>query len=202
VTAVAWKGERAGVALGADVRTPTGDALNYLGAGASGVRPFVIWSYRARLSPHAFVGYDVNGSSVISGDVTTGVKAKLPGDLAYAGGVDLWLNKRITVATDLVGQELFTANRTKSDPFTEPGICQDDALNNVNCSPDLPPIPHTAQDANLTGYSDSFNISSVSLGAKVKPATSLLVTANVLLRINDTGLRSSAIPLIGVSYTF
>src|SRR5260370_17771785 len=61
VKAAAWKGEHAGLALGADVRLPTGDSLNFLGAGAAGVKPFVIFSYRARVSPHAFVGYETNG---------------------------------------------------------------------------------------------------------------------------------------------
>jgi outer membrane putative beta-barrel porin/alpha-amylase len=57
VKGTAWKGEKAAVALGVDVRMPTGDAFNFTGAGAYVVKPFVF-------SPHAFLGYEVNGSSV------------------------------------------------------------------------------------------------------------------------------------------
>src|SRR5262249_53007943 len=61
VKGTAWKGEHAALALGADIRFPSGDALNYLGAGAAGVKPFVAWSRSARISPHVLVGYEVNG---------------------------------------------------------------------------------------------------------------------------------------------
>jgi hypothetical protein len=60
------KGERAGLAVGVDVRTPTGNDLNYLGSGAIGVRPFAAVDYRARVSPHASIGYEANGSSVLA----------------------------------------------------------------------------------------------------------------------------------------
>src|ERR1035438_3439643 len=35
-----WSGERSGVALGAELRLPSGDALNFLGSGAVGVKPY------------------------------------------------------------------------------------------------------------------------------------------------------------------
>jgi hypothetical protein len=36
----------------------------------------------------------------------------------------------------------------------------------------------------------------------VKPVGGLLLTGNVLIKINDGGLRAKFIPLIGLSYTF
>ena len=39
-----WKGATSGVALGLDLRVPTGDEENLLGAGAPGVKPFMAWS--------------------------------------------------------------------------------------------------------------------------------------------------------------
>jgi hypothetical protein len=58
------KKSRQGVALGIEYRLPTGDPLNMLGSGATGIRPFLAWSYNGRVSPHANVGYQYNGSSV------------------------------------------------------------------------------------------------------------------------------------------
>jgi len=92
------KKEKSVTALGVDVRIPSGDPLNFLGAGAAGFKPFLIWSYRTRISPHAFVGYEINGSSKIAGDITTGTKEKLPGQLAYTVGADAWITPRLNVS--------------------------------------------------------------------------------------------------------
>ena len=66
------------------MRFPTGDALNYLGSGSYGVKPFAIFSYRARISPHALVGFEWNTDSIAAGDLGTGTKAKVPNDFAYS----------------------------------------------------------------------------------------------------------------------
>jgi hypothetical protein len=42
----------------------------------------------------------------------------------------------------------------------------------------------------------------VSLGGKWNPAGHLLITANVLIRVNEGGLHSRPAPLIGLSYMF
>jgi hypothetical protein len=45
-------------------------------------------------------------------------------------------------------------------------------------------------------------MTNASIGIKAKPFSNLLITANVLLKLNDGGLRARAVPLLGVSYTF
>ena len=125
VKGTAWKGERAGFALGVDVRVPSGDSLNFLGAGAAGVRPFVVWSYRSRFSPHVSVGYEVNGSSKIAGDILTGTEEKLPSQLTYTGGADVWITKRLTAGFDLVGQQVFQGRRISVVEVAEPAACED-----------------------------------------------------------------------------
>jgi hypothetical protein len=197
VKGTAWKGERAALALGADIRFPTGDAMNYLGSGAAGVQPFLTWSRNARISPHALVGYQVNGSSVIAGDITTGGKERLPSQLIYSGGVDVWLTKRVTVAADLVGEQVFQARRLSKTTFTEMGGCAGQVY--PTCAA---PFAPANTDPALSAASRSVNISSVSLGAKWKPLSTVLITSNVLIRINDGGLHASVVPLVGVSYTF
>jgi hypothetical protein len=199
IKAMAMKGEHAALALGADVRLPSGDALNYVGSGAAGVQPFVIWSRGARISPHVFVGYEVNGSSVIAGDVTTGSKERLPSQLSYSGGADFGITKRVTVAADLVGQQAFQVRRLSKTTFTELGACTQPYNTCVNASTDVMP-PNT--DPALAQSTESVNITSVSVGAKWKPVSTFLVTANVLIRVNDGGLHAAPAPLIGLSYTF
>lgn len=193
VKGTAWKGERATFALGVDVRLPTGDSLNYLGSGTAGVKPFAIWSYRSRVSPHAFVGYETNGKSIIAGDLSSGSKEKLPSDLSYSGGVDVWLTKRLTAAFDVVGQQVFQAPRTANTTMTEPGKCLD-----IACLTSEP----TIEDPTLSAKTGSYNVSNASVGVKIKPFGRLLLVGNVLVRLNDSGLRSRFVPLIGLSYSF
>ncbi len=198
VKGTAWKGERAGLALGVDVRAPTGDSLNFLGAGAAGVRPFVVWSYRSRISPHVSVGYEVNGSSKIAGDILTGSKERLPSQLTYTGGADVWITKRLTAGFDLVGQQVFQARRISMGKVTEPAACLDD---NGQCSTGNFVNPPNMDPAVLP-TTGTFNVTYVSLGGKFRPFSNLLITGNVLVKLNDGGLGANTIPLVGVSYTF
>lgn len=195
VKGTAWKGERAALALGVDVRVPTGDALNFLGAGAAGVKPFMVWSYRARISPHVFVGYETNGSSVVVGDITTGKKERLPGQLTYSGGADVWLTKWLSAAFDLVGQQVFQAQSFLPSKFVEPLACTDSSCNNLVS----PPAP---TDPNLISTTGSYNVTNASVGAKIRPFGHLIVTANASFKLNNGGLRAQTVPFAGVSYTF
>lgn len=195
VKGIPWKGEKAAVALGVDVRVPTGDQLNFLGAGAAGFRPFVDFSYRARVSPHAVVGYEVNGSSVVAGDIATGRKDRLPSRFTYTAGADVWFTKWLTGAFDLVGEEVFEVQRSSVGNFIEPAPCQDS-----NC---IPPFDPPNQDQSLLLRTGSYNATSASLGVKLRAAGRLLLTGNVLIRLTDSaGLRAKYVPLVGVSYTF
>jgi len=194
VKGTAWKGERAALALGVDIRVPTGDELNFLGSGAAGVRPFVVWSYRSRISPHVLVGYETNGSSVLAGDISTSKKARLPGQLTYSGGADVWLTKWFTAAFDLVGQQVFEARRVSVTTFTELGACTDSSC--------TAPFKTPNTDPNLSQLTGSYNIANASVGVKIRPFARLLVTGNVLIKLNDGGLRANFVPLVGVSYTF
>jgi len=196
VKGTAWKGERSGLALGVDVRVPTGDELNFLGAGAPGVKPFLIWSYHSRISPHVLVGYEVNGSSVLAGDVLTGDKEKLPSELTYAGGADVRLTKWLTASFDLIGEQVFQARRMAISDFTELGACM-----NSNCDPnDGFKTPNV--DRNLSQVTGSYNQTNASVGAKLRPVGGLVITLNAEIKLNDGGLRPKFVPLIGASYTF
>jgi hypothetical protein len=197
VKGTAWKGERAGLAVGADVRVPTGDSLNFLGAGAVGVRPFLVWSYRSRISPHVSAGYEVNGSSKIAGDITTGSKDKLPGELTYSVGADAWITKRLTAGFDLLGQQVFQAHRVSVTKVMEPAACEDSS---GQCATGNFATPNV--DPSVTQSTATYNVTYASVGAKFRPFSNLLITGNVLLKLNNGGLGAKVIPLVGLSYTF
>jgi hypothetical protein len=193
----AWEAERAGLAVGLDVRFPTGDALNYLGSGSYGFKPFAVLSYRARVSPHVLVGYEWNTDSITAGDLTTGVKGNVPRDFVYTAGADAWVTKWLTGDFDIVGQRIFgtqTVSITQQPFLANCGSCTSS------------PNPATVTEPSLaTSANSSYNITNASMGIKARPfgkVSRLVFTANVLVRLDDGGLRSKPVPLAGVGYTF
>lgn len=178
----ALQAEKAGLAVAIDVRIPTGDELNFLGSGAWGLRPFVAFAYAGRVSPHANLGIQINGNSILAGDVATNTKAQLPNAINYTAGVDVGVTRRLSVSADFLGLALQNEKKIVKAPSV----------------------------ADFTGGSHSdiatttatLNQASIAVGGKFSPFGRLLITANVLFRVNDVGLHSKPVPLVGLSYTF
>jgi hypothetical protein len=165
--------DRFSVATGATLRLPTGDAYNILGAGAAGIRPFVVASFLyKRLTPHLNLGYLYNGQSVLAADsILSGEKRRIPSQFQYAIGADAGITGRLTLAFDVLGYEAIHAPRLK----------------------DYPVVSFTRQ---------SFNVTSGSAGFKARIAGNVIFQANLLFRLNSAGLRSNVTPLVGLSYAF
>jgi hypothetical protein len=178
----ALKGEKAGLAVGVDLRFPTGDEENFLGSGTYGERPFVVFSYAGRISPHASFGYEINGNSILAGDITRKVESHLPNVITYSAGADAGVTRRLSLSADFLGQALQNARKMSVTTYT-------DAFVNVT-------------QPNITTTRATVNQASIAVGGKVNPIGKLLLTANVLFRLNDAGLHSKPVPLVGVSYTF
>jgi hypothetical protein len=107
-----------GLAVGLDVRLPTGDEMELTGTGTTGVQPFAIWSATFdRVSPHVNAGYQWNGSSVLAGNPATGVSADFPDQVTYVAGADAAVNTRVTFAFDIVGRYVIDAKRLKRETF-------------------------------------------------------------------------------------
>ena len=186
--------EHAGLAVGLDVRIPNGDALNFLGSGAVGIRPFVVWSHGGRISPHINLGYQWNGKSILGQDVTTGTKGSLPGDLLYSVGAEASIVRRLTATFDLVGQRLFN---TTVDSLTQVQVPGDRCS---GCSPAVPAPSYPV--TTIASSTSSYGINNAALGVRFNPFGRLLVSANVQLKLDNGGLRSKAIPLVSATYTF
>jgi hypothetical protein len=182
---VAWRDakERSAIAVGLDLRLPTGDAYNFLGSGTWGLRPFVIYSYSARVSPHASAGFEGNGDSILAGTVTSQpvTKAQLPNVFSYSAGADASIRRWVGVSGDFIGTSLLNESRIENSTYT-----------------DFAGNSHT----NVSTFTSTVNQANISLGAKVRPVARLLITGNVLFRLNDAGLHFKPSPLIGVSYVF
>lgn len=178
-----WSGEHATVSAAMNVRIPSGDDLNYLGSGAWGVNPYIVYSYLGKVSPHAKFGYQWNTSTELNNPTfTSGGDLSLPGGMQYDFGADWAVAKRFTVAGDVLGNQFLNTPRLISTKTTITGL----------------PAPLATSIAGNSTYS----LNNASAGFKLNPFRDLVLSANVLFQINDNGLRSRPTPLVGLSYKF
>jgi hypothetical protein len=204
IKANAFQTEAFRVAVALDIRAPSGDARQFLGSGAAGIKPFVAISAGKRFSPHVNLGYQWNGESILAGDVTgttvsedqnaqtviqngSAISRKLPSQFFYSLGADLGVTNRLSVAFDYLGQTLFNAPRVFRDNFT---------TQNVPGGTGALTLP------TITGGRDDVGLNSGAAGLKYNLFDRLLVTADLLFRLDNKGLRQNVTPLIAVSYAF
>jgi hypothetical protein len=177
------RGMKQGVALGLDLRLPTGDERNLLGTGAPGANPFVAWSANfGALSPHINAGYQWNGESILGGEPGSGEASDLPDLAQYSAGAVIEVHPRITAAVDLLGRYIIDSPRLRVEDFH--------ALDNRTIYP------------NITFTSGSFHEISAAAGLKINLFNRLLLDMNLLVRLNQDGLRDKISPLVGVEYAF
>jgi hypothetical protein len=179
----AFKTARAGLALGVEARLPTGQQENLLGSGSFGLKVFeAVSATFERVTPHVNVGYQWNGRSVLAGDVATGVKGDLPDELSYVIGADVGIEKRLSLAFDVLGRHSSDAPRLSSSTFTAADSRE------------------TFQD--IAFSQGSLNIVSGACGLKANVVGTMLVTFNLQFKLNDAGVRAKVTPLVGIEYGF
>jgi hypothetical protein len=172
--------KNAALAIGTDIRVPLGDEFNYHGAGAWGVRPFLIASATfGKISPHLNGGYQWNGRSFMASEIP-GQKRHLPEQFFYAAGFDTPVSPRVTFAFDFLHQVVVDGQRSLLGP-PPPG---------AGTVPAVTFIDQTRHEYN------------VSAGFKAEFKSGLFMTGNMLVPLNKAGLRARAIPTIGLSYLF
>ncbi len=196
--------EKFRVAGALDVRAATGDARRFLGSGAPGIKPFIAVSAGKRYSPHANLGYQWNGDSVLAGNITgtsvsensagtvviqngSATKHSLPGQFFYSLGADLGVTNRLTLAFDYLGQTLFNAARVSQSTFT---------------TQNLPGGTGALTLPTITGQTGSFTLNNGATGLKYNLFDRLLLTVDVLFRLDHNGLRQNVTPLVALSYAF
>jgi len=174
------------------------------GSGATGIKPFIAISSGKRVSPHLNVGYQWNGKSILAGDVTgtifgetaTGgvtiqngpaVKQELPDQFFYSAGADIGVTNRLTLAFDYLGQTLINAPRVFRSNFLTQNI---------------PGGTGSISLPTISGGKDTIGLNSAAAGLKLNLFGGLLLTADLLFRLDDKGLRQDVTPLISLSYAF
>lgn len=170
-----------GVALGFDLRLPTGDEDNLLGIPGTQAKIYGIYSAAlGKFSPHVNVGYTLSRGNAAVEDPTS-VFLEPPDEFNYTGGVDISLTPRLTFAGDIVGRTLRDMNRLQ---FIDVGF-----------GPSF-------QEFALRPETESLRLVLTSLGVKYNVFGNFLISGNVLFPLTKAGLRDRFTPVLGLDYSF
>jgi hypothetical protein len=182
-----YQQDQGGVALGVDLRIPTGDKEAMLGAGVARTLVSGIWSAtRGSLSPHASFGFEYwsDPFQVYDPLQQARVDAGRHG-VAYDGGIEWAGSDRLTVNGELMGRVIQDGGRL--------GYRELPLLGN----------PFGIRSASVASV-DPRGLHRVSAagGVKWNFAGTALLTANILLPLNDAGLRDKLTPIVGLDWGF
>ena len=184
---VGQEGDRTAIAAGATFRFPSGDSFNYLGSGAMGGSLYTLMEYRAPVAPHVKIGYQWNNASKalnLLGSLQGSSPPRLPGGLQYDLGSDLRVRDNITVAADILGNQTVNGGVFSTASLSVPTSTGNQTI-------------YTTK-AGKTSYTTVH----FSGGVKFEPRPGLLFYANVLVQMNNVGLRSEPVPLFGIAYNY
>ena len=161
------RAERFALALGADLRLPTGSEKQARTLDTFRVSPFFIVSSKAYfgVSPRVNFGFHIGDTD------------KVENEFFYAVGFDWAPVRPMTVTFDLLGRHI---------------------LNNKRPEPNQAPFAFLTNTVKVAGD----DLLTASIGVKVNPWKNLLLLGNVLVPLNDTGLRATVIPTIGLEMSF
>jgi len=199
-----FSNDNLGVAVAVDIRTPSGNAREFLGSGATGIKPFVAISGRHRFSPHLNLGFGWNGQSILAGSITgttisedasgtttiqngPAIKQSLPKQLTYAAGADAGVTGRLTLSFDYLGETLFSTPR---------------AFNSTFVTQNIPGGTGSLTLPTISGGSDTIGLNNGAVGLKYNLFGKVLIIGDILFRLDNRGLRQNVTPLIALSYNF
>ena len=189
-------GQQGGLAVEGNVRLPTGEERDLLGAGVTQFTGSIVASVRfGGFSPHVNAGYTT--ATQPKDDRSEADKAALlprraiPDQISYTGGFDWAVHPRITFAVDVLGRTF------RKGQFVSVQDQTFFATTNEN-----PPRNVSAVFPRLTSVTKDSTSWTGSVGVKVNPFGTLLVTANTLFSLNREGLQDKFTPLIALEYSF
>lgn len=220
----------AALAVGVDLRFPTGDAQNYLGTGATSVKPFMAASYSKPLSngiilaPHADVGWQFSGRSILGGTLEatqqnamlngenvpyytapfTSTKGYLPDVMSWGAGLEVALGRHNTVIADVIGNQIGWIHNVpllESEAVTGPAPTG--ALQPMTSGLSAYPMNQQLSVGEVPPMlRGSFGQYSGAFGYKARIVGNLVVTFQEVVRFDNNGLTARVSPLYGLGYSF
>ena len=187
-----------GLAAAVDLRLPTGNEDELLGAGGVEAKFLLVASAEhGRLGQHVNIGYTMARGDV-AGTIATLAAAPLPDEINYSGGVEFVATPRLTVVGDVVGRTLRGVGRLdlmgkrlehrQFDPQTAAALP-------VTMPAYLSVDEFAPRPGNLTLLLGAG-------GVKLNVGGNLLLSGSVLFPLTDAGLRSRVTTVVGMDYAF
>jgi hypothetical protein len=184
-----------------DVRLPTGDRDNLLGAGSVQVKPQAALGWDlGRVSLRSNLGYTFSGSWRTEGLIGETYQAassfrlldeltlNVPDEFNYNVGIDWTPSERVTVIGDVIGRHLRGAGRVVETQST---------ANIVNASGS-----HAVTADVLRVRDGSFDMLFTNAGVRFNLARTWLASASILFPLSESGLHSNVTPVFGLEYAF
>ena len=170
-----------GLAAAVDLRLPTGEVEELLGAGATQAKFFLIGSTAVgAVNPHFNFGYTVSGE---------GPKNQTD-EVNFATGLDFSATDRLTLSADVIGRTLRDARR----------FVDTDSTFQFRTMAGVPLQSRTFTELGLED--GNLNLMLGAAGFKYNPTGNLLVSVNVLFPLSKAGLHDRITPVIGFDYAF
>lgn len=177
-----------------DVRLPTGDKHNFYGTGATNVRLSGIASKQfGDFTPHLNMGYEYRGADFDSDE------------LEFAAGFDQKIVRSLTFALDILGEFDLNTAEALSFEYSEEPIVIVDEIKQWNPKTDkLEKVGTRTRTIDQTNVPerDNDNILNAAIGLRYAPVDNAILLGNILLPLNDGGLRSDIAYTIGFSINF
>lgn len=210
------------IAVGTDLRLPTGEARNFLGTGAFAAKPFLAASLYSKvlghgivLAPDVNVGWQISGKSILGGQFTStaqtistpagpaleygppfvATKGYLPDVFSWAVGTEVAFGRRNTIVADILGNEIGWLHGITNTSTA--------SVSNVPLAQSTGGAPTYGTASGLVSAGRvSYGQYSGAFGYKARLYHNLVGTANVLVRFDNNGLTDRAVLLFGLGYTF
>ncbi len=172
------------VAMGVDLRLPTGDDEELLGLGSTQTKISVILSGPpTQFSPHGNIGYTVStGDSPVLGEISN--------ELNYTVGFDASLGQRVSINADLLGRTIFGIDRLQ---LSEREFEFRPGMNGTATS--VIGQEWTSEQGDLTQVYGS-------AGIKWNVFGNFLLNLSGLFSLSNQGLQDRFAGVIGIDYTF
>ncbi|MGI0014075.1 MAG: transporter [Nitrososphaera sp.] len=176
------RSDKVNLAVLGDLRVPTGDEKDFLGTGKPTIRVSMIWSKKAGdFTPHLNLGYDRRPAELDSDE------------FEFAAGFDQKVAEAVTFSIDILGDyDLNNDEAIKFFPEQTVTIIENLGTLQRKKVVDLTNIPQRDNDNTLNA----------AIGFRLAPSERVLLLGNVLVPMNDGGLRSSVAPTFGLTITF
>jgi hypothetical protein len=176
-----------GVALGIDLRIPTGDPEAMLGTGVTRTLVSGIWSgTMGAFAPHASMGFEYWSNPFQIYDPLQ--RARIDAGrhaVVYSGGVEWAATDRLTLNGEVLGRQLRDGGRLAYRDL--PMLANPFGLTSASVA--------TVDPRGLHGLS-------AAAGVKWNFAGAALLTANLVVPLNDQGLRDAFTPVFGIDWGF